>query len=358
MGLELGELGDRRGALLVASRSISRTTTSAGRADSRALGRAGARQWRACGGSSSATTAATSAMATSAASTSKSSGAAPWVRVRYDLRATRLGLAGLTMSDLTIGKCALCGFVRALKESHIVPAWMYRRAIQTNPSGPPSSLVRIERESKTAILSNKQDQEHLLCGECEHRFGMWETYVSTIATKADGTFPALAQTTGIWQPTASPIWRAGDASALDCDLLARFSISVIWRSAVSSGANRVKLGPYEPAVRAYLLDTGPVSFPAKMTLVVQLFDTRPAVRVDRTIMFPHTRKVYGFHAHEWAGCGFRFYLLVGGQAPRFPGISFVATNIVLISDAGDLLDKITPLIQSAVPKGKLAKLKR
>jgi len=95
-----------------------------------------------------------------------------------------------------------------------------------------------------------------------------------------------------------------------------------------------------------------------MTLVVQLFDARPAVRVDRAIMFPHTRKVQGFHVHEWAGCCFHFYLLVGGQAPGFPGISFVATNTVLISDAGDLVDKITPMMQSAVPKGQLAKLKR
>jgi hypothetical protein len=43
------------------------------------------------------------------------------------------------------------------------------------------------------------------------------------------------------------IWSVGNGAALECDTIARFAVSVVWRSGVSSRRPRVELGPYEPA---------------------------------------------------------------------------------------------------------------
>ena len=216
-----------------------------------------------------------------------------------------------------------------------------------------SSLILADPDARSATFGSKQYQERLLCGKCEDRFGVWEAYASEIAVQQDGAFPALAQTTDIWLPPATKIWSVGSGAALDCDAIARFAVSVVWQSGVSSRRPRVELGPYEPAVAAYLLGTAP--FPPAATLLVQFFEVRADVRTDRSIQHPSTDRAEGYHGHTWGGCGFRFFLLMGAQVPAFPGISFDKTRTVIISNGDDLLDAMRSVHRRTVPKGRLAK---
>jgi hypothetical protein len=257
------------------------------------------------------------------------------------------------MNEPSIGPCALCGTVGPLKLSHIIPRWMYRRLLHTSPSRPASSLIRADPHARSATFSSKQDYERLLCGKCEDRFGVWEAYASKVAVQQDGTFPALEQTTDIWLPPATKIWSVGSGAALDCDAIARFAVSVVWRSGVSSRRPRVELGAYEPVVAAYLLGTAP--FPPAATLLVQFFEVRADVRTDRSIQHPSTDRADCYHGHTWGGCGFRFFLLIGAQVPAFPGISFEKTRTVIISNGDDLLDAMRSTHRLTVPKGRLAK---
>lgn len=235
--------------------------------------------------------------------------------------------------------------------SHIVPRWMYRRLLHTSPTTV-SSLILVDPNTRSATFSSKQDRERLLCGKCEDRFGVWEAYTSKIAVQQDGTFPAMEQTTDIWLPPATKHLSMGSAAALDCDALARFGVSVVWRSGVSSRRPRVELGPYEPAVAAYLLGTA--QFPRSATLLVQLFEVRAEVRTDRSIQHPSTDRANGYHGHTWGGCGFRFFFLMGAQVPAFHGISFEKTRTVIISNGDDLLNTMKSIHQRTAPKGRLA----
>lgn len=68
-----------------------------------------------------------------------------------------------------IGKCALCGQVKKLEISHIIPNFVSRRIIKKSPTGfmrsPYSPDQRVQDGTK----------EYLLCGDCEDRFNKWET---------------------------------------------------------------------------------------------------------------------------------------------------------------------------------------
>ena len=70
---------------------------------------------------------------------------------------------------------------------------------------------------------------------------MAEAYVSSIAVLGDGTFPALAQTKVVHVEHDFE-WNIGNASALDCEKLAYFALSVLWRASVSSLYRKLTLG--------------------------------------------------------------------------------------------------------------------
>ncbi|MCP3956071.1 MAG: hypothetical protein GY697_28230 [Desulfobacterales bacterium] len=74
------------------------------------------------------------------------------------------------MSNL--GTCALCCENRELKESHIVPAFVWRWMKETSVTG-------FLRHGEAPNL-RKQDgyKLFLLCSDCEQRFGLWENQFS------------------------------------------------------------------------------------------------------------------------------------------------------------------------------------
>jgi hypothetical protein len=72
-----------------------------------------------------------------------------------------------------IAQCRLClRGDQKLLSSHVVPAWAYRRILSGLPK--PARPVQIQNENETAILTDKQAREHMLCNDCEQRLSVWE----------------------------------------------------------------------------------------------------------------------------------------------------------------------------------------
>lgn len=246
--------------------------------------------------------------------------------------------------------CKLCKTPSVLQRSHIIPHWVYRRLVA---GGPPNS-IRIT--DGIAITSGEQDAEHMLCRACEERISPSERYVASITRQEGGTFLALDQTT-IVSTLSEQNLKVGDASALDCDLIAYFALSVIWRASVSSCFPKVNLGPkYNKIFADYLL--GHSSFPSSAVLLIELMQFGILPRVDRILITPTSQRDGTFHIHEFYISGIRFFLMVGNVLPDgSKSASFTESKHVFFSDGLDLLKKVSLKLRLSTPKGSLARNK-
>jgi hypothetical protein len=242
-----------------------------------------------------------------------------------------------------LGACRLCGELRDLQDSHILPQWTYRRAAQGS-DGRQSALVFVDAKRRTSVLTNKQLKEQLLCFDCEQRFCRLERYVSQIAVQDDGSFP--------WLETVHEIpsfRRIKDSSTVDVETIARFACSVVWRGSVSSTL-KPSLGEHEQPMAEYLLDSG--ALPTEVCVVVHLL-TDP--RLQRTLIPPQGQNSDGFDTHWFVVCGAEFQVFVGPRIPaELRAGCLVRKGVVIISEGADVMSLLVPSLAAGVPKGKLA----
>jgi hypothetical protein len=207
-----------------------------------------------------------------------------------------------------------------------------------------------------AIASGEQDAEYMLCRPCEERIGPSENYLSSIALKEDGTFPALDKTAIVPTPTDAE-WKIGDASALNCEVIAYFALSIVWRASVSTRFAKISLGPkYDAAFADYLLGRTP--FPTSARLVVEFMQPGDLPRVDRVIVTPEGQRDDGYHIYQFCMFGMWFRLMVGNVLPKnMEIVSFVDKKLVLLSNGMRLLASVSAKARAATPKGSLARRK-
>ncbi len=209
-------------------------------------------------------------------------------------------------------------------------------------------------EDDVAIASPRQDAEYMLCRECEERIGLSENYVSSIALQTDGTFPAAARTAVVPAPP-DPEWRLGDASALDCDAIAYFAASVVWRASASKLYGKLSLGAtYNVVFANYLL--GRSAFPVRARLMIEFMQPENLPRVDRMVVAPEGQRDDGYHIYQFCIFGIWFRLMVGNMIPgSIEPFSFVDKKLVLLSDGARLLSSVAAKVKTAIPKGGLAR---
>ena len=65
--------------------------------------------------------------------------------------------------------CRLCGETKELRESHILPGFVYRWMKETSATG----YLRFGQQPNARVQDGLK--LHLLCGDCEQRFNQWET---------------------------------------------------------------------------------------------------------------------------------------------------------------------------------------
>lgn len=220
---------------------------------------------------------------------------------------------------------------------------------------PAKNFVRVERA--TAVLSTKQDQERLLCRDCEGRFSRRERYVKQMVRQVDDSFPLLQHAKQVGSPDgvlyAANEFHLCEMSSVDHEALAYFAVSVIWRASVSAGFRNVDLGPHAATSAEYLREDA--GFPSTAMLMIEL--ANPPIDWRPPLIPPYVKKADGlYRIHEFVIGSVAFRLLVGSAIPpEFRRFSFLDQHVVVVSEGRNLLRPILDSAERAIPKGRLAK---
>src|SRR5262249_55731966 len=77
-------------------------------------------------------------------------------------------LSARTQPPMPISPCRLCGETKELRESHILPGFVYRSMKESSATG----YLRFGQQPNLRVQDGIK--LHLLCGDCEQRFSQWQ----------------------------------------------------------------------------------------------------------------------------------------------------------------------------------------
>ena len=216
-----------------------------------------------------------------------------------------------------LGQCKLCLKVTSLKESHFIPAGIYRRLRDENEKNPnPFSISRT-----TAIQTSKQKWAHLLCDDCEQRLNKYgETWVLKNCVQNDDSFPLMSILASRSADVSSPdnptkLYYTSNITQVDILALAYFAVSIFWRGTIyawnSDGSIPVTLGPFQEQFRKYLL--GLEDFPIHCSLLVIVRERKIIDRI--TYGEPVGGRHGNIHRYNFAMPGLAFTLITSKNVP-------------------------------------------
>src|SRR5882724_8922631 len=218
------------------------------------------------------------------------------------------------------GRCKLClREDRDLKESHLMPAGMYRR-IRSDEKNPHPIMITKDASRPSSM----QVTDHVLCGECESRFDAFgENYTLRFAA-GNGRFRLLEELETAQPSFSRPEWRgynAVDSPGIKREHLAYFAFSVFWRASVhiwpsmdgKSKLPGIDLGKdNNEQLRLYLYGKSPVP-PAMMLFFVVLTDSLSQGSFHLP-SFSH--KKHFCWSYVFFACGLIFLLTVGRRLTK------------------------------------------
>lgn len=134
--------------------------------------------------------------------------------------------------------CKGCNQDKKLVKSHIIPASFFRDLMAGE-----DHLKLISAASDGLVKRSRLGvyDKNILCADCENKFQKPDSYAAEVLIARDGQVPITngRQVAGY------------KLTGIDCDLLKRFFVGVLWRASVSSVEffGRVNLGPLEDIAR-------------------------------------------------------------------------------------------------------------
>jgi hypothetical protein len=210
----------------------------------------------------------------------------------------------------------LCQRSVELRRSHLLPAALYKRALDRSSKNPHPVLFSAEGEHKTSMQATRS----LLCCDCEqlfHRRG--EDWTLRHAASTPSTFPLrdILLSCKAHQLTHDVQYFRTDAiPSVDADALGYFALSVIWRAAVSDWEidgeliPQLQLGPYAEAIRTYLLSEADVPGDLALEVIVCSADETHLMTT-----MPETKHWGAYHSHFFDIPGISFMVDVGARIP-------------------------------------------
>jgi hypothetical protein len=206
--------------------------------------------------------------------------------------------------------CRLCSRQNVdIRESHFLARAFYARIRKATGSDPvivtPTQIT--QRSGQVKAL--------LLCPCCEDRFSKrGEKWTLENYPQMDGRFPvqnALSRATPIKEKGGDKYYKGDSVQGITLSKLAYFAVSVFWRAGayqwnLIDQTHRLSLGPYENALRLYLLDQGP--FPERAALHILV---SPVQNHRDGILFPSTYRERPFHCHGFSIPGITFTISLG-----------------------------------------------
>jgi hypothetical protein len=190
-------------------------------------------------------------------------------------RGCRSGVTGHEIGGkelaMPIGQCKLCLQQKEVRDSHLLPAALYRKTRNPRSENPNPVLVTPD----VAIQTSEQIKDYLLCGDCEQRFNVkGEQWVmrQVCVEREFGLLDKLREIPPEQSCEGLELYSAAQRPAIDITSLGYFALSVLWRAGVhnwrvlNANTAEVTLGPYREVLRRYLYGTDP--FPENVVVWV------------------------------------------------------------------------------------------
>jgi hypothetical protein len=139
-----------------------------------------------------------------------------------------------------IRACALCCKPKELRDSHIVPNFLWK---QSGVKAAKKTFALISPTHPKCDEPHRQDglKEYLLCHDCEQQFNRYETYAAGRLFHKNGPIRRPPDNHFVWE-------------GLEYRRLKLFQMSILWRMGVSSHPyySGVELGKHEGILRTML----------------------------------------------------------------------------------------------------------
>jgi hypothetical protein len=228
------------------------------------------------------------------------------------------------------GKCKLCLKDSDLRESHLLPAAVYRMC--RPESGEITDPVGIRNDPKTKTLhvfqSSRQITGYVLCTDCEQTLNAnGEDWVLPQLSTLQG-FPLYDKLITV-KPEIVEQNVAAYASVkvpdIRTDFLIHVAMGIFWKAGVHDwqtghGWLRLELGPYREEMRSFLLGG---LFPRHAWLMISIVP--PSLPTISAYM-PYSSKVDGFTFHSFYVPGIEFMLTLGKRTPDYLKATCVVSN--------------------------------
>lgn len=233
-----------------------------------------------------------------------------------------------------MNSCRLClSYNIGLKDSHFIARAFYARIRNKTASDPvivtPSQITQKSGQVKALLL----------CADCEDRFNRrGEKWTLENHPQINGQFPlqtALLSATPFKEKNGDRYYKGESVRGVDLNKLAYFAVSVYWRAGVYQWdlldrTSRLSLGPYEKALRLYLLDQA--LFPKNAALHILV---SPAQNPRDGILFPSTYREKPFHCHGFSIPGITFALSLGKISNEERDECAIHSNTLLLTNKAD-----------------------
>jgi hypothetical protein len=168
---------------------------------------------------------------------------------------------------MPIGICKLCLQQRELRDSHYIPASLYRRIKKLAGADP------VVMTPTFVMSTSRQIHDYVFCGDCEDRLNVGgEKYLHAIS--ANGRSFPLRDMLASGRPTPlGPHLRySGRQIGLDVQKLVYFAVSMVWRGGVhpwrtiDRQTSQLAVGSHMEEMRRFLM--GEIPLPREIGLLV------------------------------------------------------------------------------------------
>ena len=195
--------------------------------------------------------------------------------------------------------CALCQSNRPLRDSHIIPEFLYEQLYDKihRFHVVPFDASKPERFKQNGLY------EKLLCEVCEQKFAVWEKYAKEAFCNAVGI--AITQTGELVK-----------LSNLDYHKFRLFLLSLLWRMGVSSSDffSLVNLGgKHEEILRRALLNEDPLE-PLQYPCLLSIIRNNDQLHLDQISQPMHLKSADGKHCYCVVINGMLFHFYVTSHA--------------------------------------------
>lgn len=218
------------------------------------------------------------------------------------------------------GACALCGNVRPLCNSHLLPKAAFRLLQILNPKQEPPLLM----DEDSFTISNKQITAYLLCDGCEAVLrANGEDWVLANCYRGTGDFAiaaALAEREPDFIHGNADLFATDQiAHLVNADAIIHFACGVLWKAAAHTWRPGRKpihldLAEYTEPLRRFV--AGEASFPPGLVLRTRVSTWQGDIsRLCAVMHPPESGRTSGFWSHRFAMLGLTFELLVGSHLP-------------------------------------------